>query len=57
MVCCIIKRAVLPEGLVERCKRASEKNTHTKRGALQDEPTSMTTAGAGLHVIKEQMHQ
>lgn len=46
MMCCIIKRAVRPRGMMERSKRTGEaRNTYTERTVLQDKLVTIMTRG------------
>lgn len=62
MMCCIIKRAVLPEGMTERSERAGEKTerkksleTYRHKKSKDKLVTVMTGASIGIQVNKEQI--
>lgn len=61
MMCCIIKRPVLPEGMAERSKRAGEKTesleTKKRRIAVYKLVTLMAGISFGIPVNKVQMQQ
>lgn len=62
MMCCIIKRAVLPEGMTERSERAGEKTerkksleTYRHKKSKDKLVTVMTGASIRIQVNKEQI--